>query len=102
MKRDHTRILKQLSMQAATHVTRGMAVVLIDSLNSDLPLYGELVELRFVKIRNTYLGRTYQITRKGWDALSKGAKQKIIAEYERWYKFTRPTVAVPNWLKWTK
>ncbi len=82
MKRDHARILKQLAICSATHVSKGMGVVLIDRHHKDFNFYGELMKLRFIKIRNMYLGRTYQITRRGWDALSNGVKQEIIAEYE--------------------
>lgn len=100
MKRDHTRILKQLSIQAYNNVSRGILLVMVMGPEADF--YNDLVKLRFVKVRNTIFGRAYMITRRGWDALTKRVKQEIITDYNCWVKFTNPTIAGPSWLKWLK
>lgn len=95
-------ILIHLARQAIYNITRGECVVLIHDKHDPelLKLYESLHHSRYVRKKKTTFGPTYQLTKRGWNRLTQGQKDKMLVEYEDWVEKFRPTIAGPEWLDW--
>lgn len=92
-------ILSYLARQAVYNVNRGELRVVAED-KQKLHIYQELNRQGYIRKKKTIFGCVFQLSRKGWKALTKGQKEEIVAEYEEWVIQTRPTIAGPEWLEW--
>lgn len=93
-------ILIHLAEYGYLNVTGGQLICMLTS--SELSLYQSLHTQKLVKIKKTCVGKTYQISKKGWKALPKNVKHHIIKEYYIWVDKIDPLIDEPRWIKWIK